>query len=482
MNHSHSRYWIPALLVLGVIALQAQATNSYTVHFLTPEQAKENAARNRDVPGSGNGYVSAFDLSGSFQQYFASQGTLNSPRSVAIAPPDFGAFGGAVLIGNFGDGTISAFSATNGDFLGRLQDASGKIIVIPRLWAIWFGSDAQPAGMSTLSFTASPSAETPGLFGSIQPAAALSAPAVAALVNGASFAAPATANGSLAPGSIAALFGTDLVTGTVQATITPLPTTLGDTDAVTIGTIRAPLIFVSGTQINLQIPFEAGLGKQNVVVTRGGQTSAPQTVTIVPASPGIFRAGQTGEQGAILNAHGVLVDNRAPAVAGDTVQVFCTGLGATTPAIATGAAAPGAPPAAVNLSVSATVGEVPATVSFAGLAAGFVGLYQVNVQIPAGVTPGNAVPLVLTQNGISSNSVTLAVNSAPLSLGTGLLAFSPSVAVQPSVRHGGGEPTLQIGRDGTLWITDLTPGADLEIVGSRSNVVSHSSSAVARRR
>jgi uncharacterized protein (TIGR03437 family) len=281
------------------------------------------------------------------------------------------------------------------------------------------------------------------------------APTVApnGLVNGASFAAASAPNGSLAPGSIAALFGSDLATAPGQAATAPLPTKLSDTDSVIVGSTAAPLFFVSGNQINLQIPFEAMPGPLSVAVSRGGKASAPQTVTIVSASPGIFTL-DAAAQGAIVNSQGSVVNGSAPAAPGDTIAVFCTGLGATTPPVASGAPAPKAPLATANLPVTASIGGMSATVSFAGLAPGYVGLYQVNVQIPAGVAPGDSVPLALTQNSVSSNTVTLAIRAAPVSA---RLQFSPYVNVQNGAPNFSGEPTLQIGRDGTMWITDLSP-------------------------
>src|SRR5439155_26707198 len=130
--------------------------------------AKQNAAKNHDTPGAGNGYVSIFDTSGNFLQRLASQGTLNSPWGVAIAPASFGTFAGAVLVGNFGDGAINAFDAASGNFLGQLQDANGKTILIPGLWALQFGSGGTLTDSGTLYFTAGPAAETHGLLGTIQ--------------------------------------------------------------------------------------------------------------------------------------------------------------------------------------------------------------------------------------------------------------------------------------------------------------------------
>jgi uncharacterized protein (TIGR03437 family) len=89
--------------------------------------------------------------------------------------------------------------------------------------------------------------------------------------------------------------------------------------------------------------------------------------------------------------------------------VYATGLGLTLPPGRTGEAAPSSPLSQVVTPVQAQIGGLPAVVHFAGLAPGFAGLYQVNVQVPAGITPGPAVPLVLLQNGVPSNTVTIAV-------------------------------------------------------------------------
>ena len=95
-----------------------------------------------------------------------------------------------------------------------------------------------------------------------------------------------------------------------------------------------------------------------------------------------------------------------PAESGEFISIFCTGLGATSPTVEAGEAGAAE---AVTTPVTATIGGVDASVSFAGLAPLFVGLYQVNVVVPGGVETGPAVPLVITQDGIASNTVTIAV-------------------------------------------------------------------------
>jgi uncharacterized protein (TIGR03437 family) len=224
------------------------------------------------------------------------------------------------------------------------------------------------------------------------------------LVNAASFAPGAP----LPPGGMVSVFGGNIATSSGGASTVPLPLTLGGA-SVSIGGISAPLFYSSGGQINAQIPFELPVNSRpQVVVNQGGALTVPEGITVAPTAPGIFAKNQQGSgQGAILNTQFVLVDASAPAAAGDVVQVFATGLGATNPPVASGAAAPGAPPLAqVVATVTATIGGQPAQVLFAGLAPTYVGLYQVNVQIPGGLPPGTAT-LVLSAGRATSNTVTL---------------------------------------------------------------------------
>jgi len=226
------------------------------------------------------------------------------------------------------------------------------------------------------------------------------------IVSAASFAAGVP----LAPGSIVSVFGRNLATATTQASSLPLPKTLAGA-TLQIGGIDVPLFFASNGQINAQLPFELQPATRQQVVVRGTATiTLPETITIAPVRPGIFTTD--GKQGAVLDTQGRLVDGAAPAAAGDIVVVYATGLGAVDRAVPTGQAAPGIapgePPAKAATPVTATIGGQPAVVHFAGLTPGFVGLYQVNVQVPAGVTPGTT-QLVILQSGVPSNTVTVAV-------------------------------------------------------------------------
>jgi uncharacterized protein (TIGR03437 family) len=226
------------------------------------------------------------------------------------------------------------------------------------------------------------------------------------IVHAASFA-PAS---PLAPGGIVSVFGRNLAAGSSGASTLPLPTSLAGA-TLSIAGIDVPLFYSSDGQINAQLPFElAPNTRYQAVVKTSDAITVPETITVAVVRPGVFTTSQDGKgQGVIMDVANRLVDAANPAKAGDVVVVYCTGLGATNPAVRSGEAASTSPLAKVATPVTVTIGGQPATVQFAGLTPGLVGLYQVNVQIPAGVTPSASVPLVITQDGVPSNTVTLAV-------------------------------------------------------------------------
>ena len=123
----------------------------------------------RDIPGVGNGYVSVFNFNGLLLNRLISNGPLNSPWGLTLAPASFGVFGGALLVGNFGDGRIHAFNPDTGAFLGVLNDEAGEPIVNDKLWAITFGNGVAGGDVNTLYFAAGIGNEQHGLFGSLTP-------------------------------------------------------------------------------------------------------------------------------------------------------------------------------------------------------------------------------------------------------------------------------------------------------------------------
>ncbi len=129
--------------------------------------AKQDEAKHDDVAGPGNGFIDEFDTEGNLIGRFAGQGALNSPHGLALAPADFGEFSNALLVGNFGDGHISAFDPTTGAFLGQLADANGHPIANPGIWGMTFGNGAGGTRTDTLYFAAGINHEQDGLFASI---------------------------------------------------------------------------------------------------------------------------------------------------------------------------------------------------------------------------------------------------------------------------------------------------------------------------
>jgi uncharacterized protein (TIGR03118 family) len=130
--------------------------------------APRDSARPDDIAGAGHGFIDVFNTGGNLVRRFASQGPLNSPWGLALAPASFGPFGGALLVGNNGDGHINAYDPKSGVFLGPLADDTGIPITIPSLWALTLGNGHEGGTSDTLFFTAGLDDEAHGLFGAIQ--------------------------------------------------------------------------------------------------------------------------------------------------------------------------------------------------------------------------------------------------------------------------------------------------------------------------
>jgi uncharacterized protein (TIGR03437 family) len=209
-------------------------------------------------------------------------------------------------------------------------------------------------------------------------------------------------------GGIASIFGVNLASSTLNAAGLPLPTTLGAT-SVTMNGYNCGLFFVSSGQINFEVPWELQTASSaTLTVTTPGGSSSSITIPISTAAPGIFTiAGLAGlpNQAAAQIANtttfvapvgSIPGQTSRPAVAGDYITIFASGLGAVSNPPADGAAASGINLSQVKGAVSVTIGGVAVTPTFVGLAPGFVGLYQVNLQIPSGLGVNSAVPVIVS--------------------------------------------------------------------------------------
>ncbi|MBI3696856.1 MAG: hypothetical protein HY238_18720, partial [Acidobacteria bacterium] len=211
------------------------------------------------------------------------------------------------------------------------------------------------------------------------------------VVNGVTFElAPST----VAPGGIFNVYGFNLASGTAVASAVPLPVSLGSPAVeVTVNGRSAPLYFVSATQINAQVPWETEAGAAQVLVRRGGVASRPATLNIQAAVPSIFALNGAGFGPAIAvrAANGKLVGPDNPPVGGDVLVLYASGLGPVNATVASGAAGPSDPLARASRNQRAAVGGFPAQVLFAGLAPGFVGLFQINLQLPDQAAEGDVL-------------------------------------------------------------------------------------------
>ena len=125
-----------------------------------------------EIPGAGHGRIVAYDRNGQMLQDYTAQGLLNNPWGMTIAPDNFGEFSGALLVANFGDGTIAAFDVNTGAELGYLRDPDGNVISIDGIWGLTFGNGWSLGDADSLYFTAGPDEERDGILGRLNVAAA----------------------------------------------------------------------------------------------------------------------------------------------------------------------------------------------------------------------------------------------------------------------------------------------------------------------
>jgi uncharacterized protein (TIGR03437 family) len=211
--------------------------------------------------------------------------------------------------------------------------------------------------------------------------------------------------GSIAPGELITIFGSGLGAAPADLQLNSnqtVATNLGGTEVLINGS-AAPLVYSSTGQVNAIVPYEAGSsGTASVQVVSQGIQSSAWAVPLAPSAPSIFTASASGVgQGAIVNQDGSVNRASKPAIRGTAIQIYATGGGQTSPASSTGSVAPTS--ANLALAVHVTIGGVDAQVLYAGNAPGEVeGVVQINAIVPQSVTPGGALPLLVTVGGVTS--------------------------------------------------------------------------------
>lgn len=237
--------------------------------------------------------------------------------------------------------------------------------------------------------------------------AATAVPVLDSLVNAGDFTKP------VAPGGLVSIFGSQLSPITLASTDVPLPTVLADS-CLTANGVVLPMIFVSPTQINAQLPFQIS-GNTDIVLRTPGGISDVLRIVIQPAAPAVFVSGTagpiTGIPTIVRATNDGLVTASNPIHPNDRITIYLTGMGQTLPGVATGASAPSEPLSNALLPATVTLGGTGLFIDFAGLTPGSVGVYQINALVPfKGVPTGFDIPLTITQGGASTTILVRVVN------------------------------------------------------------------------
>ena len=233
---------------------------------------------------------------------------------------------------------------------------------------------------------------------------AYAVPMLDRVVNSADFTPP------VASGGLISVFGSQLSTVTAVAGEIPIPSILGGA-CLTVNGEPAPLLMISPSQINAQLPFEAE-GDTILVLHSPGGVSNNVNITVLDTAPAVFRNGtagpNTGLAMVVRASNNMLATLSNPVHRGDILVIYVTGLGRTTLPIEAGVPAPVDPLLSVMVQPEVTLGGVALPVLYAGLTPGLVGVDQINVSVPSWVPTGMSVPLRIVQGTIST-SVSLRV-------------------------------------------------------------------------
>src|SRR3569833_1107910 len=211
----------------------------------------------------------------------------------------------------------------------------------------------------------------------------------------------------VAPGSLATIFGADLAGDTAQAADFPIPTNLAGT-TVSVGGSLAPLLYVSATQLNFQVPSATPAGAAKLVVNGPSGASSEFTFNVTAQAPSVIQYGDN--RALAQTASGGLNSQDAPASVGSYITVYLTGQGAVDNPVPDGDAAPVSPRATATAKVSAKIGSADATVQFFGITPQFAGLAQANIQVPN--LPTGDYPLVITAGDYIGASAIVSVSGS----------------------------------------------------------------------
>ncbi len=411
-----------ATRVLGQVSFEESGRGVSSTTMTSPTDAAFDADGRIYVADTGNSRVLIF---GPVKDLPARGAAALASGAAPLGQPDFATSAGATANNRLRNPTSLRVDWETGD-LWVADTGNHRVVRFPPLAVLAFNGGAAYAagglfGQTTFTGrTANLGAATSGqtsaaglnlpnalaldaagnlLVGDANARVALYFPKVAA-VSAATF----LPGAPLAPGMVAALFGTDLSAASAAGDL-PLPATLADVQLL-VNDAPAPLFYVSPGQINFQVPaqMEAGtVARLEVVRASSGQVLAGGTVALAPAAPGLF---------GVLNEDGSLNTPDRPAARNSTIQIFATGQGAVNRPPRDGEPAPSQPMAetpAAPLVTIGTSGQRDVVPEFSGLAPGLVGLWQINARVPDATVPSGRTPVLVRYAGAASNVVYIAV-------------------------------------------------------------------------
>ena len=302
-----------------------------------------------------------------------------------------------------------------GSVVATFSNGDPLVSLVPLKDGRWTGT-WQPRTQSAAPLTVTVNATSPGaavrgsaqISGGVQPNADPPVIDARGVVNSVSL----SADSPLAPGSLISILGTKLANGAATADIFPLPMDLQGTSVLIAGQ-TAPLLSVSQNRIDAILPSNIPANaRYQLVVSRGPTIAVPETVTVSQTQPAVFTKDGSGKgQGKVLDSDSHYAEPGHAVRRGQSASIFCAGLGTVDPPVPDGLQTPAAPPSVVTSQLIVRIGESQAQVSFAGLDPGSIGVYRVDITIPADAPAGDAVPVTLEIGGQQSLPVTMAIQA-----------------------------------------------------------------------
>ncbi|HTM50992.1 MAG TPA: hypothetical protein VL285_19985 [Bryobacteraceae bacterium] len=303
----------------------------------------------------------------------------------------------------------------SGSVVATFSNGDPPLYMAPLKDGRWAGA-WQPRNQRTPQVTVTVNAENPGavlrgsiqITGGIQPNADPPVISAGGVVNAAS----RSGDSPLALGSLVSVLGSKLADQSMTVSEPPLPTDLAGTSVLIAGQ-SIPLLSVKADQIDAIVPFDIPINaRHQLVVRRGATVAVPETVTVSQNQPAAFTKDGSGKgQGSILDENQQYAEPGHAARRGQTVGILCSGLGPVDPPVPIGLQTPSSPPSTVTSPITVRIGDVETPASFAGLAPGLIGVYRVDVVVPANAPVGDAIPVVIQMGGQQSSPVTMAVQA-----------------------------------------------------------------------